>query len=240
MVVPNDKGNYPRRRCGVSIRPVLGSRASIGGPLGSGRGGAAAAWYLAGGVSAANVIAVYQPIGAASLAASYTNLANPGTYTAAPGVAPTFDTATGWTFAAASSQYLDTGITYQPAWSVVVRFSDGTTSGTVRLFDVGTDKLSVIPGFSASSVYWNAGATANNRTPAMYSGVLAAAGNQPYRDGSADGATFTGTITSGSFRIAARNDTTRYFSGKIQALAIYNVTLDAAQVAAISSAMAAL
>ena len=36
------------------MRYVLGSRASIGGVLGSGRGGAAAAaWYLAGGVSAA-------------------------------------------------------------------------------------------------------------------------------------------------------------------------------------------
>lgn len=218
---------------------ALGARAAMGYVLGRGAGAAAAQWWLSGGVSAANCVAAYQPIGAASLAASYTNLANPGTYTAAPGVAPTFDAATGWTFNG-STQYLNTGITYEATWSILVRFSDGTTSGTVRLFDVGTDKLSVIPGFSAASAYWNVGATANTRTPAMYSGVLGAAGNQPYRDGSADGATFTGTITSGSLRIAARNDTTRFFSGKIQAIAIYNTTLSAAQVAAISAAMAAL
>ena len=73
---------------------VLGSRAAMGYVLGRGAG-AAAQWWLSGGVSAANCVAAYQPIGATSLAASYTNLANPGTYTAAPGVAPTFDAATG-------------------------------------------------------------------------------------------------------------------------------------------------
>lgn len=204
----------------------------------------ASKWFLAGGVNAANCIAAYTPKGAASLAASYDNNAAPGngladgTYDAAPGTAPSFDTATGWTFDG-SSQYLDTGITYEATWSVVVRYSDANTA-VVRLFDVGTDKLSVIPGYASTSAYWQAGSTPNARTPAMYSGILAAAGNQPYRNGSADGATFTGTITSGSFRIAARNDTTRFFSGKIQALAIYNATLSAAQVAAISTAMAAL
>ena len=51
-------------------------------------------WWEAGGATGA--VAVYQPIGAASLAASYVNLANPGTYDAAPGVAPTWASA-GWT-----------------------------------------------------------------------------------------------------------------------------------------------
>jgi hypothetical protein len=50
-------------------------------------------WYVAG----QTCVAAYQPIGAPSLAASYVILANPGTYDAAPGVAPTFDAATGWT-----------------------------------------------------------------------------------------------------------------------------------------------
>jgi hypothetical protein len=76
---------------------------------------AAVPWWLAGGVAAANAIAVYQPKGAADLAASYVNLANPGTYDAAPGTAPTFDAATGWTFNG-STQYLTTGVTNGAAW----------------------------------------------------------------------------------------------------------------------------
>lgn len=51
-------------------------------------------WEVAG----KTCVAAYQPKGAASLAASYGNLANPGTYTLGPGDAPTFDTALGWTF----------------------------------------------------------------------------------------------------------------------------------------------
>jgi len=37
-------------------------------------------WWLSGGIAAANCVAAYQPKGAASLEASYVNLANPGTY----------------------------------------------------------------------------------------------------------------------------------------------------------------
>src|SRR4030042_266315 len=56
-------------------------------------------WWLAGGISAANCLAAYQPKGAASYAASKVNLANPGTYDAVDGVAfPTWAAATGWTF----------------------------------------------------------------------------------------------------------------------------------------------
>lgn len=67
------------------FRPAFGGAASPP---------AAAPWYLAGG--APTPIAVYQPKGAASLAASYVNLANPGTYDAAADVpgygAPTWTT----------------------------------------------------------------------------------------------------------------------------------------------------
>lgn len=70
----------------------------IGGALGRGyrRAAAAVPWYLAGGVSAANCIAAYQPKGASSLEASYVNLANPGTYNLS-GATPAFDSALGYT-----------------------------------------------------------------------------------------------------------------------------------------------
>lgn len=73
-------------------------------------GQAVTPWYLAGGVAKATCLAAYQAIGAASLAESYVNLANPGTYNLSGGVAPTWAAETGWTFDG-SSQYKLTGIT---------------------------------------------------------------------------------------------------------------------------------
>ena len=54
-------------------------------------------WWLAGGIHPSQVVAAYQPKGAASLAASYVNLANPGTNDAQVGVAPGLDSS-GWVF----------------------------------------------------------------------------------------------------------------------------------------------
>ena len=68
-------------------------------------------------------IAAYQPKGAADLAASYVNLITPGTYNAAPGTAPTFDAATGWTFNG-STQYLTTGVVPASGYSMLVRVAD--------------------------------------------------------------------------------------------------------------------
>ena len=82
-------------------------------------------WYLAGGIAKANCIAAYQPKGAASLAASYVNLVTPGTYDAAPGTAPTFDSALGWTFDG-TSQYLvqpNLGISGASPRTVAFRFT---------------------------------------------------------------------------------------------------------------------
>jgi hypothetical protein len=88
---------------------------------------AAAKWYE-------GAIAAYQPKRAASLAASYVNLANPGTYDAAPGVAPSFDPLTGWNFNG-TNQYLKTGVI--PAngiFSAIVRFSDSNDTDNRYLF----------------------------------------------------------------------------------------------------------
>lgn len=84
-------------------------------------------WWLAGGVSAANAIVAYQPIGAANLAGSYINLANAGTHNAAPGVAPTFDASTGWTFN--GTQYLTTTITPNDSPSIIIRYSNSLAFG---------------------------------------------------------------------------------------------------------------
>ena len=48
-------------------------------------GGTALSWWV---VAGKTCVAAYEPLGAASLAASYVNLANPGTYDATPGTTP--------------------------------------------------------------------------------------------------------------------------------------------------------
>lgn len=63
--------------------------------------------------------------GPATLAASYVNFANPGTYNLATGTEPTWDATNGLKFAAASSQYLTTsGLTPAATWTVAMRFSN--------------------------------------------------------------------------------------------------------------------
>ena len=205
---------------------------------------AAAAWYV---VAGKTCVAAYQPKGAASLAASYVNLANPGTYDAAPGIAPTL-TADGWTFAAASSQYLTTGITIASGWSVLLRFSNLSNRGA-STFLFGSSNAGYA--LARCSFFVRAGDTlfenggqlsvADTSTAAVY-GVSA---GSAYKDGLA----LTGTIPSWSGTqlapvfIGCRSNNgspAGYASAYIQAIAIYSATLTAGEVATLSAAMAAL
>lgn len=218
-------------------------------------GGAVAAappvvpWYLAGGVSAANCVGAYQAIGAASLAESYINLATPGTYdlTIAASETPGWNTAYGWDFVAATPSPLTTG-TLIPAdnWSVIVRYSDLTTSvnwalvgsrgaSNTRFYIIGTANTNVVYGCGASVTVTPAPAAA---------GVLAVCAHQGYRDGVADGAAigaWSGTSTFPIYIGAYNNNgsTAQAATVRIQAVAIYNVDI-AAYEAAIRTAMLAL
>lgn len=200
-------------------------------------------WYLAGGVSAANAVAVYKPVGAASLATSYINLANPGTYNAAPGTAPTFAAATGWTFAAASSQYLTTGITptNNQTWSAIIRFSGANNTG----YPLGAMTVSPLIRFGfqrgATDVFFYNGDVLQS-VGAMTAGVIAVSGTAGYRDGVAvAGAIGAVAGTLPEIWIGGKNGgSLTPYNGSIQAVAIYNTTLTAPQVAAISAAMSQL
>ena len=77
-------------------------------------------WYLAGGI--ATCVAAYAAKNAASLAASYINLPNPGTYNAAPGTAPDWDAVLGWK--CPTSRILTTGIIPASNWSLFAKYSD--------------------------------------------------------------------------------------------------------------------
>ena len=210
---------------------------------------AAVSWWLSGGISAGNCYAAYAAKGAASLAASYSNLNNPGTNDAGVGVAPTWGAATGWVFNG-STQYLTTAFLPEADQSqtVILRFSNLTSSGALtgtRGFGSG-DIFAVRGSQGSNAVRYRHGAAAVDSSPQHTVGTLCIAGNQGYRDGSADGAALAGWGgAAGAYPmyIGGYNNGTGMSlpdSVYIQAIAIYDTTLTAPQVLAVSNAMAAL
>jgi hypothetical protein len=220
------------------------------GRLGVGGRVAADDWWLAGGISAANVVAAYQPVGAASLAASYVNLANPGTYDAAPGVAPTWGAATGWIFNG-TNQNLRVSVRAESGWAAIIRFSDAPTSPPSRgLFgQIATNArmaISPLGGTTPFFVDYYNGGLQLAVAPGLTGGVLGVSGNRAYRNGLQETGTL-GNWTGTAFDIIAigawalSNTTVGVFQPcRVQAFALYNTTLTAPQVAAVSAAMAAL
>lgn len=215
---------------------VMGARGATGYVLG--RGAGASNWWEAGG--ATGIVAAYQPKGAASLAASYVNLANPGVYNAAPGTAPTWD-ASGWSFNG-SDQWLDTGYAPQAGHTGIIRFANAVRQYTGMYAD-GIVNFAMAPlrgDGDNKRIYYYGGY--NTKTPGYTNCVLAIAGMSFYLNGSPDGGTGSsfGANTT-TFGLGRRNGSAIvYYQGDICAASFYNTTLSAAQVAAVTAAMAAL
>jgi hypothetical protein len=192
-------------------------------------------------VAGKTCVAAYQPKGAASLAASYSNLANPGTYDAAPGTAPSFDTSTGWTFNG-STQYLTTGVIITSGdWTMLVRFASGSTSGGVATGVMGNGgRFDLLSNWFASGVYYRNGNASNTTvSPSLASGVIGLTKANGYRNGTADVTLATDGQTYINPVLIGKANT---FFGSVSVLAavIYSATLTAGEVATVSAAMAAL
>ena len=206
---------------------------------------AVAPWWLAGG--APMPVAAYQPIGAASLADSYVNLVNPGTYDAAPGAAPTWDAANGWIFNG-STQFL-IGAPLNNSFVVLTRFSNRTNNnGLWSSAGAGGGTRAYIL-FGAANVQYRLNTT-SIISPTATSGVLgissSGAGGTAWRNGVSDGAigaTFfaVGDTSIGAhafFDVAAPDG---YGAHYTQAHVIYPVDTNVATwIPAVSAAMAAL
>lgn len=80
-------------------------------------------WWTTSGVTC---VVAYQPKGAATYAASLSNLANPGTYDAFAGSAPSWDAGVGWTF---DQRYLRTGLTPGSTYSMIINYTLTEASG---------------------------------------------------------------------------------------------------------------
>jgi hypothetical protein len=199
-------------------------------------------WYLSGGISPANAIAIYRAIGAPDLATSYVNLVNPGTYNAAPGVAPNFNTSYGWE--GTGSQWLSTGVTVDSVnWSLMIRFSNWTVS-TNYMSACGSGATQLGLRFQAGERNYYYGAVITKFSAGPTSGVVIIAGTKVYLNGVDEGVTMPAPAIPSSppLYIFARNNggPGGISSGRIQAYGLYNVVLTPAQAAALSTAAAAL
>jgi hypothetical protein len=210
-------------------------------------GAAAIPWYLTGGIAAVNCIAVYQPKGAASLAASYINLITPGTLDAALGVAPTFNTATGWTFDG-TSQYLKTGVVpaANQGGTVIINFNAAAVSGNpfFGVYESATNRLRAYPRHTGGSRFYQHNSS-TSFVGTLTSGVIAIAGVQPYLNGSAEASALavqTATPTTEMYIGGYNNGgVAEGLAGStITQFVYYDTVLNPTQVAAVSDAMAAL
>lgn len=236
IIRPNERVRFMPQGA-VRIRNVEASAADWG-----------ADWWV---VPGKTCVAAYQPKGAASLSASYSNLANPGTNNAAPGTAPDWDATNGWKFNG-SSQYLTTGLQPRKAWSALIQFTHMSSpiSGYHDLFGYYKSNYDgfvvsvVAPGALHQYINCTNGFAlqiAGNPT----SGNMAMSAGEGYLNGVSEGtmAQFggdnTGTdcyVAAVFYNSAAYNHTAVY----IQAVALYSDTLTDTQVATVAAAMAAL
>lgn len=215
-------------------------------PAAAARGKAASAaasnWWQAGG--ATGVLAAYKPKGAVSLAASYVNLANPGT-DSAPGVAPTL-AAGGWVFNG-STQYLVTGITPGQNYSFLVQFTGVTNTGVIAGSNGNSEAYFWIePDDGSDHVDYVHGSAAGHLAPSprLLAGNLGMSATKAYRNGVEETGSLSGwSGTPKEFFIGCRNDNntpSNFTAVTIAALVIYDNSLSAGQMAAVAAAMAAL
>jgi len=228
------------------IYPLAARRGMIT-PLARGIQRAASGWWLAGGISAANCVAAYQAKGAASKGASLVNLANPGTYNNTETGTVTWSTEYGW-YGFASDKYLSTGISPGQLWSMIVRTTNSVTTGYQLVCGCessgGDNRFALYPVFNSSYRVYGAGGYVIVSGGSHPNGISAIAGRQGYWNGSADGnetnAAYSGDPSSPLLIGLAINDLVHYWKGAIQALSVYNTSITANQVAAVTTAMAAL
>lgn len=210
------------------------------------RGAAAPApvvpWYLAGDVPAANCKAAYQFVGAESKVASLINLANPGTYDAV-------DTANPWTTelgikVAEASETDEIQTNYPPGntsnRSVIIKVA-GVTFSPARSLIFMARYGSAFYGieYNGTNMKWRNGTGSHEQAETFLDGVLAIAGLTAYRDGVSEGSITAGTYDLGTATMGIGTYPGGYYSAIFyaQAFAVYDTTLTADQIAAITGAL---
>lgn len=199
--------------------------------------------WLSGGVSPSDVIAIYRPSIATSLASSYLRVAGSGGYAnldpavVGAGVAPTFSSGS-WVFA--GSHFLDTGITSMPVTGSIVikytgavadlRFIYGSYVSGTSVFGLRITNSDTMNPYNGEQAYFSG---------TFPSGVYSICGKSVYRNSSLEGSIPAGgTAPAPSIYIGALNGIGGLFcTANVQEFFVYNVTLTLAQVTAIVAAI---
>jgi hypothetical protein len=211
----------------------------IGGDGFAADGGGSSDWWLSGGVDSADVIAAYQPKGASTLAESYVNLADPGTYDAYPGNAP-YLTADGW-MSDRNDYYLETGIYLPEESTIIVSLSNIQENTNNYVCSNGTSGQWRMMLFRNGRKQWWFGSRNFSTDVTSSTGVIAISGPKVYLDGTLI-ATISSSVSGASptpLRLMAWS-TSNGINGNMESAAVYSTNLSDAEVSAISSAMAAL
>lgn len=222
---------------------------------------ASAGWWI---VAGQTCVAAYQPKGAADLAASYVNLANPGVLdlSASAGTV-TFATATGWTFDGTTSLKTAGTTTLTITHTLAVRFVTPASwtqqtpilismrqASPIRTFDFVPRHQSLankghLQAYNGSWGTLQTSGVLSMNTGYVFVGTMAANALAIYLNGSPDAsgaglASIDGTVKIGIGNSAASNDPNQYMQGSVQAAAIYSGTLSAGEIASLTTAMNAL
>ncbi len=206
---------------------------------------AAAPWWP---ISGQTVLAVYQPLGAANLTESYLDLSGNGNHLSV-GVAPTFNSSTGWTFNG-TTQYLITPIIVPTlnVYSILCRFDNAAViaySALIADWTTVNARFGLFPIYAGTNNMYGNGGLRQIAAAAHTSGVMGIAANQGYFNGSTEGSPmspFSGTSTNALY-IGARNIggvASTFYQGNIQAIVIYTTTLTGQQMSDMTTAINAL
>lgn len=200
-------------------------------------------WYNTG--NTPDPLAIWQAKGAASLAASYVNLVNPGTHDLTVGVAPTLDSY-GWV-SGSGTAYLVSDIVPTLSYTMIARviataavqaFIGCQTSATQRFYFRNT---------IATVEYYRGSAAAASTAPSItVDTVYAVADVNTYRNGSPEavsaggGANPTHPIMVMGYNLAGAVASRMLTGTKMAAAAVWNTILTPQQVLDVSTALAAL
>lgn len=185
-------------------------------------------WFLLPGTPSANFKAVYDPLNAASLAASYVNKAQPGTNDAQLGTAPSLDG--GWVFAGA--QYLKTGLVpvNNQQWSLYIKYSDyvSGTNTVIGTYEGGGQSFSISVDQSQNKVTLRNGGE-NFYSPHLHSGVVGFNGDDIYINGvwSPSVGPIAGNFVYDIYiGVLHYSSLLQYFTGKIQSVIIWDTPIN--------------
>ena len=212
------------------------------------RGGAGGGWWNDDG-AIAGCIGAWLAKGAASYAASRTDLSGTGNNLTEGNGAVSWASGTGWGFAAASAQYLDTGIIPDisaQGYSMLLRYASYVTNAYFMAIYAGASQRFGV-GFLSNNFYYTNGGIVSVVRAGISAAVLGVAGNQGYYNGSSDGGAIsaavgviTTTLPIGARRREDLGSLDQHVTANIYAASVYSAVLTGPQMSTVSTAMAAL